>query len=289
MARSTRAEHREAPADGGPADNELALTVQSHPKGSQERERACEMLVARYEGLVRACVQRYRDSPESADELMQVGYLGLLKAINNFDTAVGENLAAYAQPCVSGEIKRYFRDKRWQVRVRRPVQELRLEIRKASADLTQKLARHPKDDELAGYLDVSPESVREAQAAASALQAASLDAPLPDSKDEGSSLGDLLGEEDPGLERALDMESVRTHWPELPDREQRLLMMRFYGNMTQAQIGEQLGISQMHVSRLLSRALDYLRVRIAEPEQRGERESQETAARMSSGAVRAHA
>jgi RNA polymerase sigma-B factor len=289
MARSTRAEHREAPADGGPADNELALTVQSQPKGSQARERACEMLVARYEGLVRACVQRYRDSPESADELMQVGYLGLLKAINNFDTAVGENLAAYAQPCVSGEIKRYFRDKRWQVRVRRPVQELRLEIRKASADLTQKLARQPKDDELAGYLDVSPESVREAQAAAQALQAASLDAPLPDSKDEGSSLADLLGEEDPGLERTLDMESVRTHWPELPDREQRLLMMRFYGNMTQAEIGARLGISQMHVSRLLSRALDYLRTRIAEPPEPGREHEMAATTEVGKGAARAHA
>jgi RNA polymerase sigma-B factor len=289
MAPSTRGEHRDAAADGGPADNELAQTVQSQPKGSRARERACELLVARYEGLVRACVQRYRDSPESADELMQVGYLGLLKAINNFDTDVGENLAAYAQPCVSGEIKRYFRDKRWHVRVRRPVQELRLEIRKASADLTQQLSRPPKDDELAGYLHVSPESVREAQAAAGALQAASLDAPLPDSKDEGSSLGDLLGEEDPGLERALDMESVRTHWPELPDREQRLLMMRFYGNMTQAQIGEQLGISQMHVSRLLSRALDYLRARIAEPEGQGEGEGRETPVRLRTGAVRAHA
>ncbi len=166
---------------------------------------------------------------------------------------------------MSGEIKRYFRDKRWHVRVRRPVQELRLEIRKATADLTQRLARTPRDAELAGYLHVSEEQVREAQVASAAFQASSLDAPLPDGHDEGSSLADLLGAEDPSLERTLDMQAVWTHWEELPDREQELLMMRFYGNMTQAQIGAQLGISQMHVSRLLSRALAYLRERIAEP------------------------
>ena len=265
MRTSTRTEQLDSATEAGPSDSDLVWTVQSRPKGDPEREAACETLVARYQGLVRSCVQRYRDTPESPEELMQVGYLGLLKAINNFDVAVGPSLAAYAQPCVGGEIKRYFRDKRWQVRVRRPVQELRLEIRKATADLTQRLARTPRDAELAGYLHVSEEQVREAQVASAAFQAASLDAPLPDGHDEGSSLADLLGAEDPGLERTLDMQAVWTHWEELPDREQELLMMRFYGNMTQAQIGAQLGISQMHVSRLLSRALAYLRERIAEP------------------------
>ncbi len=265
MRTSTRIEQLDSATEAGPGDSELVRTVQSRPKGDPEREAACETLVARYQGLVRSCVQRYRDTPESPEELMQVGYLGLLKAINNFDVAVGDSLAAYAQPCVSGEIKRYFRDKRWHVRVRRPVQELRLEIRKATADLTQRLARTPRDAELAGYLHVSEEQVREAQVASAAFQASSLDAPLPDGHDEGSSLADLLGAEDPSLERTLDMQAVWTHWEELPDREQELLMMRFYGNMTQAQIGAQLGISQMHVSRLLSRALAYLRERIAEP------------------------
>jgi RNA polymerase sigma-B factor len=265
MPSSTRTEPLNTVTEPDPGDSDLVRTVQSRPKGDPEREAACETLVARYQGLVRSCVQRYRDTPESLEELMQVGYLGLLKAINNFDLAVGPSLAAYAQPCVSGEIKRYFRDRRWQVRVRRPVQELRLEIRKATAELTQTLARTPRDAELAGYLHVSEEQIREAQAAAAAFQATSLDAPLPDGQDEGSSLADLLGAEDPDLERALDMQAVWTHWDELPDREQELLMMRFYGNMTQAQIGAELGISQMHVSRLLNRALAYLRERIVEP------------------------
>jgi RNA polymerase sigma-B factor len=261
----TRSEARRAATEAEPSDHELVGAVQSLAKGHPEREAACEALVARYQGLVRSCVQRYRDSPESADELMQVGYVGLMKAINNFDTAVGESLVAYAQPCVSGEIKRYFRDKRWHVRVKRSVQELRLDIRKASAELSQQLGRTPADADLASYLNVSEESVREAQLASMAFQASSLDAPLLDTQGEGGSLSDLLGEDDPQLERTLDMESVRTHWEELPGREQKLLLMRFYGNMTQAQIGAQLGLSQMHVSRLLTRALDYLRDRIAEP------------------------
>jgi RNA polymerase sigma-B factor len=247
------------------SDHELVQVVQSLPHSDPRREAACAELVTRYRPLVRSCVQRYRDSPETAEELMQVGYVGLLKAINNFDTAIGENLAAYAQPCVSGEIKRYFRDKRWQVRVKRSVQELRLDIRKASAELSQQLGRTPRDADLASYLNVSESDVREAQRASLAFQASSLDALLTDGQGDGSSLGDLLGEDDPELERTLDMESVRTHWQELPSREQRLLMMRFYGNMTQAQIGAQLGLSQMHVSRLLTRALEYLRERIAEP------------------------
>ena len=112
---------------------------------------------------MRSCAQRYRDSPEPFDELMQVGYVGLLKAINNFDTEVGESLPAYAQPCVSGEIKRYFRDKRWIVRVKRSVQELRLDIRKASGELTHQLSRAPRDAELASYLNVSEAEVREAR------------------------------------------------------------------------------------------------------------------------------
>jgi RNA polymerase sigma-B factor len=187
-----------------------------------------------------------------------------MKAINNFDPEVGTSLAAYAQPCVSGEIKRHFRDKRWQVRVRRSAQELRLEIRKATGELSQQLARMPTDAELAAHLRVSEADVLEAQRADQVFQAASLDAPVGDA--EGDGLGDLLGADDPQLEQTIDMQALWKHWEELPPREQQLLMMRFYGNMTQSQIGAKLGISQMHVSRLLSRALDYLRERMGETE-----------------------
>jgi RNA polymerase sigma-B factor len=245
----------------GRSDTDLLRLVQSRPADDPERQAACEILVGRYENVVRSWVYRYQTAPELAEDLMQVGYVGLMKAINNFDSEVGESLAAYAVPCVSGEIKRYFRDKRWQVRVRRSTQELRLRIQAVTAELTQQLSRPPGDAELAAYLGVTEAEVAAAQLASQAFQAASLDAPAGPDDDSGS-VGDQLGAEDPALEHALDMEAVWKHAAELPPREQHLLVMRFYGNMTQEQIGQELGISQMHVSRLLSRALKYLRDQI---------------------------
>jgi RNA polymerase sigma-B factor len=246
-------------------DAALLRTIQSLPHGDSLRDAACEVLVSRYQPLVRSCVLRYRNSTEPHEELMQVGYVGLLKAINNFDPRLGASLAGYAQPCVSGEIKRHFRDKRWQVHVKRSVQELRLELRNTGARLTAELGRLPSDGELASHVGVSEDDVREARQADLAFRAASLDSPI-SSQDGGGSLAELLGEEDAQLERVLDMEAVWAHWSELPEREQNLLLMRFYGNMTQAEIGRRLGISQMHVSRLLADALSYLRGRLTEPE-----------------------
>ncbi len=250
---------RTSPADSADmGDPELVKLVQSLPRDSEERNAACEKLIGRYESLVRSCAQRYRHSPESPEELMQVGYVGLLKAINNFDPSFGNNLASYAQPCIAGEIKRHFRDKRWHVHVKRSTQELRLELCRARIDLTQQLSRAPKDDELAEHMGISHDDLRDAQRADLAFQASSLDAPRSAGPDPGN-LADILGEDDPQLEHTLNIESVWAHWGDLPVREQRLLMMRFYGNMTQAEIGERLGISQMHVSRLLAGALSYLR------------------------------
>jgi RNA polymerase sigma-B factor len=217
------------PPEGDEGDQALVTLVQSLPRGSDSRDAACEELVARYQPLVRSCAHRYWQSPESQEELMQVGYVGLLKAINNFDPEIGSNLAAYAQPCITGEI-----------------------------ELTQQLARTPRPDELASHLGASEEDVLDALRADMVFQASSLDAPVSDRPDTGN-LADLMGAEDPQIEHTLDMEAVWTHWRDLPERQQRLLMMRFYGNMTQTEIGERLGISQMHVSRLLAASLDYLR------------------------------
>ncbi len=242
-------------------DAELLEIVRSQPMGSPQRAAACELLVSRHRGLVRSCAQRYRHSPEPAEDLMQVGYVGLLKAINNFDPAAGGSLAAYAQPCISGEIKRHFRDKRWQVHVERSVQERVLEVRKATHDLTQHLGHTPKDADIAERIGASCADVREARRADLVLQPASLDAPLT-GQPEAASLADLLGSEDPQMEHTLDMQAVAAHWNELPSREQKILVLRFYGDMTQAQIGQQLGISQMHVSRLLAHALGHLRKRL---------------------------
>jgi RNA polymerase sigma-B factor len=245
-------------------DAELLTLIKSLPRDAGLRDLVCEVLVTRYRPLVRACALRYKNSTEPHEELMQVGYVGLLKAINNFDPTVGTSLACYAQPCVSGEIKRHFRDKRWQVHVKRSLQELRLEVRNAGSELTNDLGRMPTDAELARHLDISEDDVREARQADQAFQAASLDSPLT-AQDGTASLGDLLGAEDPQLEHVIDMQAVWSHWSELPEREQTLLLMRFYGNKTQAEIGAQLGMSQMHVSRLLAGALSYLRAHLVEP------------------------
>jgi RNA polymerase sigma-B factor len=242
-------------------DSELLEHIRGRPAEDEVRELACELLVSRYESLVRSCVHRYRDTPELVEDLMQVGYVGLLKAINNFDPAIGGNLAAYAQPCISGEIKRHFRDKRWQVHVKRSAQELLLQVRKSRGELAQQLGRSPSDGELASHLGVSIDDLLDARRADMVFHSHSLDAPMYGDEDR-TSLADMLGQDDPQVEHTLDMESVLTHWNDLPMREQRILAMRFYGNMTQTEIGERLGISQMHVSRLLARALGYLRDRL---------------------------
>jgi RNA polymerase sigma-B factor len=243
------------------SDNELLARLVELPRPDAGREAICEVLVARYSGLVRSCVRPYRGSPEPTEDLLQVGYVGLLKAINNFDPKNGESLAAYALPCITGEIKRHFRDRRWQIRVSRRAQELLLEMRTAEEAMTQQLGHRPDDGELARHLGVPPDEVRQARQAHLAFAANSLDAPLSGDDDPGQ-LADLLGEDDPAVAHAIDMEAVHVHLGELPEREQRILMLRFYGNLTQHQIGDRLGISQMHVSRLLERSLAYLRTQI---------------------------
>jgi RNA polymerase sigma-B factor len=246
------------------SDNALLAKIRALPKDSEVRAAACEILVDRYQKLVRSCVRQYRGSPEPMEDLMQVGYVGLLKAINNYDPEVGDSLSAYAQPCVSGEIKRHFRDKRWQIHVRRSAQELLLELRKATEELTQQLGRAPEEAELAEQLGVSPDDMQEARQADLVFSTYSLDAPLSD-RDDPAMLADMLGDDDPAVTHTIDMEAVNAHWEELPEREQRILVMRFYGNLTQTEIGERLGISQMHVSRLLARALGHLKSRLLDP------------------------
>jgi RNA polymerase sigma-B factor len=242
-------------------DRELLGMAGPLPRFGQRRMAACELLVVRYRYLVRSCVQRYSRGPEPAEDLLQVGYVGLVAAINNFDPAVGCSLATYARSHIDGEIKRYFRDKRWQVHVVRPVKELVMQVRTATWQLAQELGRTPTESDLAASLGVSGHDLRNAQLAELAFEQSSLDAPL--SGQPGTALlADLLGEEDPQMDHMLDMQAVATHWGELSAHEQKVLLMRFYGGMTQDKIGQQLGISQIQVSRLLGRALGYLRPRL---------------------------
>jgi len=248
-------------------DQGLLAIVGSPEAASESRTVARELLVARHRRLVFSCVQRYRGGTEPAEDLVQVGYIGLMKAISRFDPAAGSNLAAYAQVCISGEIKRHFRDKCWPVHVKRSVQELVLEARKAAPQLTQDLGRAPADSEMARHLGVTSADLREARQAEIACRPSSLDAPLAGYPGTVT-LADVLGEDDPGVEHMLGMQAVAAHWGELPPREQKILLMRFHEDMTQAQIGQLLGISQMHVSRLSTHALGYLRQRVLGPQER---------------------
>ncbi|HJY02336.1 MAG TPA: sigma-70 family RNA polymerase sigma factor [Streptosporangiaceae bacterium] len=242
-------------------DRELLGIAGPLPRSGQRRMAACELLVVRYRYLVRSCVQRYNRGPEPAEDLLQVGYVGLVAAINNFDPAVGCSLATYARSHIDGEIKRYFRDKRWQIHVVRPVKELVAQARTATWRLAQELGRTPTESDLAASLGVSGHDLRNAQLAEMAFEMSSLDAPLSGQSGTGL-LADLLGEEDPQMDHMLDMQAVATHWGELSSHQQKVLLMRFYGGMTQDKIAQQLGISQIQVSRLLGRALGYLRPRL---------------------------
>jgi RNA polymerase sigma-B factor len=243
-------------------DQELLKIVRSLPLDSERRAGAFEELASRYRGLVVSCALRYRHGMEPAEDLIQVGYLGLVKAISNFDPAFGGTLMAYAQPTIIGEIKKYFRDKSWQLRVTRPVQELVLELRTVTGELTQELGRCPAEPDLTRRLGVSVSALQEAQRADRATAHwYSLDA-SPGGTPGKLSLADVLGQDDPGIDHVLGMQAILAHWGELPERDQQVLLLRFYGDMTQTQVARRLGISQMHVSRLQTRALAYLRSRI---------------------------
>ena len=245
-------------------DADLIRLVQARPAGDTERETASEELIRRYRSLVHSCALRYAPNQEVQEDLVQAGYLGLLSAVNNFNPDIGCRLVAYARPCILGEIKRYFRDKRWPVRVLRSAQELRAQVLRAESQLTQQLSRSPTDEELACQLNITIAEVREGRRADRAFQTLSLDAPLSTEADAGT-LAEVIGAEDPALTTTTDMDAVWGHVGELPEREQKLLVMRYYGNMTQSEIGERLGISQMHVSRLLAHALGYLRDQVLSP------------------------
>jgi RNA polymerase sigma-B factor len=242
-------------------DRELLKIIRTLPPASAQRAAACGLLVSRHQRLVGSCVQRYRRSPEPTEDLMQVGYVGLLKAINSFNPVLGDNLAPYAQACISGEIKRHLRDKRWQIHVQRSVKERVLEAREVTRQLSQELGRTPDESDVALHLGISDDELRLARLAEMTLQLTSLDAPLA-GRPAGTSLADVLGGDDPGLEYMLDRQALATHWTELPPRQRKILLMRFHGDMTQAEIGQQLGISQMQVSRLLAHGLGYLRWRM---------------------------
>ena len=208
--------------------------------------------------LVEYLARRFKDRGEPIEDLVQVGSVGLLKAIDRFDVDRGVEFSTYATPTIVGELKRYFRDKGWAVRVPRRLQELSLRLNKIVAQLTQELGRSPTVSELAQAAEVSEEEVLEALESGQAYSTASLDAPSGE-EDDAPGRVERMGDEDVQVENLEYFASLAPLIQQLPERERTILYLRFFQGLTQSGIAEEVGISQMHVSRLLSRILGYLR------------------------------
>ncbi|NWF29868.1 RNA polymerase sigma factor SigF [Streptomyces sp. PKU-EA00015] len=208
--------------------------------------------------LVKFAASRFRTRSEPMEDIVQVGTIGLIKAIDRFELSRGVEFPTFAMPTIIGEIKRFFRDTSWSVRVPRRLQELRLDLAKAGDELSQQLDRTPTVGELAERLGIGRDEVVEGMAASNAYTASSLDA-QPEEDDTESALADRIGYEDHGLEGIEYVESLKPMIAGLAPRDRTILSLRFVANMTQSEIGEELGISQMHVSRLLTRTLVKLR------------------------------
>jgi RNA polymerase sigma-B factor len=237
---------------------ELFERLSTLPAGSPERERIRGQLVELHLPLVEYLARRFRNRGEWLDDLTQVATIGLIKSIDRFDLERGVEFSTYATPTIVGEIKRHFRDKGWAVRVPRRLQELKLSLTKAIGELAQREGRAPTVSELAAHLQMSEEEVLEGLESANAYSTVSLDAP--DSGDEDApAVADSLGIVDEALEGVEYRESLKPLLERLPPREKKILLLRFFGNLTQSQIAAELGISQMHVSRLLARTLTQLR------------------------------
>jgi RNA polymerase sigma-B factor len=217
---------------------------------------ARERLTHRYLPLAEHLASRFAGRGESRDDLGQVASLGLVKAIDRFDPERGVQFATFATVTIIGELKRHFRDRGWSIRVPRNLQEATLLVNRATASLWQELGRSPTVDEVSARTDLSPETVLEALEAVQAYSTSSLDAPI--GEDE-TTAGDLMGDVDPQMAVSEEWMAMAPTMRELPERERHILFLRFFKDMTQTEIAEEIGISQMHVSRLLTQSLAKLR------------------------------
>ncbi|MGA5201942.1 RNA polymerase sigma factor SigF [Streptomyces variegatus] len=257
-AHHTQGAHRGSPDRSGA--REMFLKLRTLSSGSPEYAELRNQLVRMHLPLVEHLARRFRNRGEPLDDLTQVATIGLIKSVDRFDPDRGVEFSTYATPTVVGEIKRHFRDKGWAVRVPRRLQELRLALTTATAELSQLHGRSPTVHELAEKLAISEEEVLEGLESANAYSTLSLD--VPDTDDESPAVADTLGAEDEALEGVEYRESLKPLLEDLPPREKRILLLRFFGNMTQSQIAQEVGISQMHVSRLLARTLAQLREKL---------------------------
>ncbi len=218
-----------------------------------------------YLPLVRSLARRYASRGEHFDDLVQVGAIGLIKAIDRFDLERGVELTTYATPNIVGEIKRYFRDKGWSVRVPRGLQELNIRLNKVIDELVPKLQRSPTIQELAEAASATPEEVLEALETSQAYNSVSLQAsPNGEGGEEDAGLIDYLGSEEEAYDTMEDRTTLAPGFAKLDKRERYILHLRFFEGLTQSQIAERVGISQMHVSRLIRRSLEKLREEIGD-------------------------
>jgi RNA polymerase sigma-B factor len=220
---------------------------------------AREALVQRFLPLARQLARRYQRGGEALDDLIQVASLGLLKAIDRFDPTRETAFSSFAVPTILGELKRHFRDKGWSVRVPRDLQELTVRLEPTSEALSRELGRVPTLAELSKRLDVTVEQVLEAREAAGAYRAVSLDRPRDDDDESGEGIGAAFGVEDAGFSEAEDAATVAHLMRVLSEREREVLRLRFAEDLTQAEIGIRIGVSQMHVSRIIRQAIGRLR------------------------------
>ncbi|MEK6438365.1 SigB/SigF/SigG family RNA polymerase sigma factor [Pseudonocardia sp. T1-2H] len=225
------------------------------------RESLRDRLVTGFLPIAQHIARRFNHRGEPLDDLVQVATVGLINAVDRYSPEKGNDFFSFAVPTISGEVRRHFRDQGWSMRVPRRLKDLHVSINGVVSELSQGLGRAPKPSEIAERLGVPVSEVLEGLEASEAYRSSSLDEML--SSEQGSAtVGELVGEADAELDRVDFRQALRPVLSELPERERTIVMLRFFGNMTQTQIAEQVGISQMHVSRLLAQTLDRLRNRL---------------------------
>ena len=242
-----------------PSRDELRSKFEQYGRTRDRRTR--NELVEAHRALAAHLARRFANRGEPLDDLVQVAFVGMLKAVERFDPERGLEFSTFATATVDGELKRHFRDKTWSVRVPRRSQELHLRLGPAIAELSQRLGRAPRIPEIAHEIGVREEEVLEAMEVGGAYRSASLDAPVGETRD-GSGLAERLGAADSNFDLVEHRAVIERALGSLPEREQTILRLRYFDELTQSEIAEQVGVSQMHVSRLLARSLADLRQKL---------------------------
>ncbi|REF35812.1 SigB/SigF/SigG family RNA polymerase sigma factor [Thermasporomyces composti] len=243
---------------------EPGLGGEDGPEGEVSGQERARRLIVEHIGLARQLARRYAGRGEPLEELVQVAMVGLVQAAARFDPERGSPFSSFAVPTILGELRRHFRDHCWSVRVPRRLHDVHLAMNRASEVLSARLKRAPTIRELADALDVTEEEILESQEIGRAYSALSLDCPV--GEEDSATLGELVGDDDDTYEYIENREAVRRILPHVPPRERRILYLRFYKGRTQSQIAEEFGISQMQVSRLLSKTLRNIRSAILSDE-----------------------